>query len=70
MMRAGFRVWACGDRIGPSSSPGTGADEAFTIEDSSDSLGSDDGFSYWIEVRYVSGHSCTPWTLTVQGTNC
>jgi hypothetical protein len=27
-------------------------------------------FTYWIEVQYVSGFSCSPWTLTVDGTNC
>lgn len=28
-------------------------------------LGSD-SFNWWVEVRYVSGGSCAPWTLTVQ----
>ncbi|MEZ4392317.1 MAG: hypothetical protein R3A48_14605 [Polyangiales bacterium] len=25
-----------------------------------------DSFNWWVEVRYVSGGSCAPWTLTVQ----
>ncbi len=30
----------------------------------------DDGFDYWVEVRYVSGASCTPWSLQLYGHDC
>lgn len=32
-----------------------------------DSAGSQDDYDYWIEVRWVSGGSCSNWTLTFEG---
>ena len=41
-----------------------GQTDRVTITRSGD-LGSD-SFNWWVEVRYFSGGSCTPWSLTVQ----
>jgi hypothetical protein len=59
---------SCGST--PSSSlRGTGADESITIREG-ESSGSDDDFNYYVEVRYVSGASCVPWTLRFYGHDC
>ena len=59
---------SCGSR--PSSSVGgAGADETLTVSEG-DSFGSDDDFGYYVEVRYVSGASCAPWTLRFYGHDC
>jgi hypothetical protein len=35
-----------------------------------DSWGGDNSFDYYIEVKYISGSSCSNWSLTVEGTSC
>jgi hypothetical protein len=52
-----------------SSAGGTGSDESVTVS-ASDGFGRDDSFDYFIEVRYFSGETCSPWTLEVFGHNC
>jgi hypothetical protein len=59
---------SCGTVVA-SSTGGTGVDEAVTIEQS-DSGGSDDDFTYFVEVRYISGRSCTDWTMEFFGHDC
>jgi hypothetical protein len=64
-----FVYSACGTLIA-SSIGGAGATEQLVIT-KADSIGGDDAFDIWIEVRYFSGSvSCGTWTLTVDGTNC
>ncbi|AKF05365.1 MopE-related protein [Sandaracinus amylolyticus] len=60
---------ACGGALIGSSTAGTGATDTVTFRESDDSNG-DDGITYWIEVRYHSGSSCSNWTLTLEGHNC
>lgn len=63
-----FVYKSCGGT--PVSSRGiTGADESVTIS-ASDSIGSDEDFNYYIEVRYYSGRACAPWTLRLFGRDC
>jgi len=55
----------CGTLVG-SSSAAAGTSEVvdyFRIE-----TALNDSFDLWIEVRYFGGSSCSPWSLTVQGT--
>ncbi len=54
----------CGSLSGSSVHLAGVADSVSVTE--SESALSDDTFDYYIEVRYVSGSSCVPWTLTVE----
>ena len=47
----------------------TGAGDTVTVREG-ESSGSDDGFDYWIEVRFVSGAACGAWTLELFGHDC
>lgn len=51
------------------SDAGTGIPEQVTIS-STDDGGTDDSFTYFIEVRYFSGASCSQWTLSLDGHDC
>lgn len=57
-----------------SSSAGPGQPDSVEITET-DTPTLSDSFEYFIEVRYLSGASCTPWTLTLEarsngGTSC
>lgn len=54
----------CGGAVLGSSLLLAGQTDRVSISRSGD-LGSDN-FNWWVEVRYLSGASCSPWTLTVQ----
>ena len=56
---------ACNGGVDMSSTGGTGVDETIT-KTWSDSSSNDDKTRFWVEVRYISGESCTPWQLTAQ----
>lgn len=58
---------ACGTLLA-SSTAGAGITEQLFASRSKTAL--DDSFYYWIEVRYVSGASCSTWGLTLAGHNC
>jgi hypothetical protein len=58
----------CGTLIA-SSRAGTGAADSVVVSEG-ESSGSDDTFTYYVEVRHFSGSSCTPWTLSFDGHNC
>ncbi|MBM4335342.1 MAG: hypothetical protein FJ108_05415 [Deltaproteobacteria bacterium] len=58
---------ACGTLLA-SSTAGAGITEQLFVSRSKTAL--DDSFNYWIEVRYVSGASCSTWGLTLAGHNC
>lgn len=65
-----LRVYrACGGALIGSSSNGAGQTDTVTVREADDTSG-DDGITYWIEVRYFGGTSCSNWTLTVAGHNC
>lgn len=51
----------CGGSLLGSGTGLAGAQERVTVSRS------DEAFDYWIEVRYYSGSSCSPWTLSIQG---
>lgn len=51
------------------SSTSTSSVDRVTLRES-DSTGSNDTFTYFIEVRYFSGESCANWDLLVEGHNC
>lgn len=53
----------CG-RITASSIANAGLPDQVEVRESDDPL-SGDSYTYFIEVRYVSGSSCSPWTLTL-----
>ncbi len=55
--------------IASSANP-TGQSEALTIYLTDDCFGTNDGFDYNIEVRYVAGSACGSWTLTVDKSSC
>ncbi len=63
-----FIYSACGGGILGSSTSGAGAQDAFDLNRNR-TLG-DDSFDYWVEVRYISGASCSPWTLSIDGRGC
>jgi hypothetical protein len=48
---------------------GTGQNETIFVN-KADNYGSDDTFTLYIEVRFYSGSSCSPWTLNVYTRNC
>jgi hypothetical protein len=52
-----------------SSLRGTGLNDEI-IAYCNDSVGDDDTFTANVEVRYFSGASCTPWTLSVYAGGC
>ncbi len=54
----------CGTTVLGRSQLLAGQTDRVTLSRSGD-LGSD-SFNWWVEVRYFSGGSCSPWTLTVQ----
>ena len=60
---------SCGNEITLSTRRGPGEDETVVLENA-ESSGVDDGFTYFIEVRYVSGASCAEWTLRYDGKEC
>lgn len=54
-----------------SSTGGTGADESIIYrEDDGGIFSGTDSVNYWVEVRYISGASCTPYILYFDGHNC
>ena len=59
----------CGGAPVISSANGTGTDEGIIIGEA-DFFALDDDFDYWVEVRFYSGSTCTPWTLTFDGHDC
>jgi hypothetical protein len=59
-----FVYRACGASAG-SSTAGAGAQDRVEVRES-DSAASSDTFDYYIEVRHVSGASCSPWRLTLE----
>jgi len=63
-----FLYMACGSSAAVSSTNDIGQAEEAVI--STPDTGASDSFAYWIEVRYVSGASCTPWTLYIDGHAC
>jgi len=58
----------CGTLVA-SSTNGTGATDQVIIQQN-DNVGSLDTFTYYIEVRYYSGSSCSSWSLNVYGHIC
>lgn len=54
----------CG-RVVQSSIRGTGQPDSVVVTESDTPL-TNESFDYYIEVRYISGASCEPWTLTVE----
>lgn len=58
----------CGTVV-ESSISGRGMDDEVTVGVSDDIARSDD-FDYWVEVRYVGGSSCEPWSLVFDGHDC
>jgi hypothetical protein len=64
-----FLYLSCGGAPTRSSTNGPGGTELLTIL-ATDGTGGLDTFTYYIEVRYVSGASCTNWSLQVSGHNC
>ncbi len=59
-----FVYQPCGALVG-SSVRGVGLADSVEVSES-DSIGGNDDFDYYVEVRYLSGGSCSPWTLTVE----
>jgi hypothetical protein len=59
---------ACGVLVATSSNP-EGVDEELVIT-KSDTPAQTDDYGLWVEVTYVSGASCTPWSLSFEGSNC
>lgn len=59
-----FVYRSCGS-LRASSVNAAGAPEQVQMSESESAL-DDDSFDYIIEVRHVSGASCTPWTLTIE----
>lgn len=54
----------CGTIVGRSLNL-AGVNDQVSLSES-ESAATDDSFDYYIEVRYVSGSSCAPWTLTLE----
>lgn len=59
-----FVYRACGTPVG-SATAGAGMQDRVEVRESDSELSSDT-FDYYIEVRHVSGASCTPWRLTLE----
>jgi hypothetical protein len=55
----------CGTLVGSSAGAGATTEQVVV---SRPGTALNDSFDLWIEVRYYAGSSCSPWTLTVQGT--
>jgi hypothetical protein len=64
-----YRGGTCGTLAGSSTNRGTGTDESVTFTDADDYF-SDDSFDYFVHVRWVSGASCTAYSLYFDGHNC
>jgi hypothetical protein len=61
-------LWApCGSLVGCATDNGAGGTDGIGIYRTDDCGGADSGFDYWIEVKFISGNSCSNWTLTVEG---
>jgi len=54
----------CGGMV-QSSIRGAGQPDSVEVT-RSDTPTTDEGYDYFIEVRYISGASCEPWTLTIE----
>ena len=64
-----YRGSTCGSLAGSSTARGNGLDETVIVREG-ESSGSDDDFSYYVRVVYVSGQTCTPYTIRFDGHNC
>jgi hypothetical protein len=58
----------CGTMIG-SSRVSTSATDTYVVH-VPETPSTDNDTTIYVEIRYVSGASCTPWDLTVEGRNC
>jgi len=45
-------------------------EESVTISRGDDCGGADNGFTYFVEVRWWSGASCSSWSLSFEGRAC
>ena len=59
---------SCSGALIGSSTNGAGTNESVPV--AKPRTGADDSFDYWIEVRYISGSSCTNWMLQIFGRSC
>ena len=59
---------SCGNLIGSSTS--TGTTDQIIITNGGDTPIINNGYSFWVEVRYYDGSSCNDWDLLVEGTDC
>jgi hypothetical protein len=57
----------CGTLVG--SATATSGVDTVTVSEG-ESTGSDDSFDYWVEVRWVSGSTCSTWSVEFYGHNC
>ena len=59
---------ACGGMLLGASTSGPGINEMVTVVRGDTSA--DDSFDYIVEVRFISGATCVPWTLRFSGHSC
>lgn len=65
-----YRGSGCGTLVGTSTVRGTtGHSETVTVREG-ESTGSDDSFDYYVHVDYVSGATCSPFTIYFDGHDC
>lgn len=63
-----FVYTSCGGVLIGSSTNGVGTTD--TVNITKPRTGADDSFDYWIEIRYISGNSCTNWQMSIFGHSC